>query len=77
MTTKQEQVITDVFDELYETGYARTTNLDGYQNGDYSQQLAARMLKHLKNEGWIYKENEYDHTYYPTDRLTQFSRPEL
>lgn len=71
---KQTQVIIDAMVELYELGYVRVTNLDGYQNGEYSNKTAAAALRELESADppLLTRENEGDHTYYATDRLTEF-----
>lgn len=69
---KQTQVIIDAMTELYERGYARVTNLDGYQAGKYSNKTAAAALRELERAGLLTRENEGDHTYYATEKLTQF-----
>ena len=74
---KQTQVMIDAMDELYEHGYVRTTNLTGYQAGDYSDQTAARVLRAMQDAGYLTRTKDGAHTYYPTDRLTRFERPEL
>jgi hypothetical protein len=71
---KQTQVIIDAMTELYERGYVRVTNLDGYQAGKYSNKTAAAALRELENAEppLLTRENEGDHTYYATEKLTDF-----
>jgi len=71
---KQTQVIIDAMVQLYERGYVRVTNLDGYNRGEYSNKTAAAALRELENAEppLLTRENEGDHTYYATEYMTDF-----
>lgn len=71
---KQTQVIIDAMTELYERGYVRVTNLDGYQAGTYSNKTAAAALRELENAEppLLVRQKAGDHTYYATEYLTEF-----
>ncbi len=74
---KQTEAMIDIMDNIRLHGYARTTDLNGYKKGHYSAKTASRVFRELRENGYVTKESEAAHTYYPTDKLTRFERPEL
>lgn len=69
---KQTQAAIDVIEALRENGYARTSDLSGYKTGKYSQDVAVSVLREFESEGLLEREGERAHTYYATDKLTEF-----
>jgi len=69
---KQTQVVIDAMTLLYEQGYARTSELDGYKRGEYSAKTASRVFAELKEAGLLTRESERHHTWYATDKLAEF-----
>ena len=69
---KQTQVVIDAIELIREKGYARTSDLRGYKRGEYSAKTASRVFQDLKEAGLLTRESDAHHTWYATDKLTEF-----
>ncbi|MDS0297549.1 hypothetical protein NDI76_02180 [Halogeometricum sp. S1BR25-6] len=66
-------MISGCFSLLYRQEHVDTTDL----NGKYSEEIAARVLRGLREDGWLVKESDETHACYASEKLTTFKTTEV